>query len=482
MANPTDLQGMLTSQLLQPQAQAAIPSTYEQRMLQQGQKFATGLRRGIGAMTGSDTRSTAEKAQAMMANLDINDPKDQPKILQLVNSINPAQAPKLVAAFAQQKRQSDEKQSGIDAKNTSRKKFAEYLDKTYPNKGYGTLALQGLITPANMKNFIKEADKDTKVEIANLVDTRTNQSVKQIKLIDGVPHSMEGTKLTAQDLQDRVVSKTYVKPSSPLVSTKPTAKEKARERNFESQGKLYESTQEKVPAAQKNLATAEGILDIVDKGTPTGGAGSLVANFATTVQSISEVLGREVPDEVRNATADLANMKRYAGEALMPFIAQQGRGFTDTEREYFLENVIAGYNQPWQFNEAYGTVLKSQALSDIEKNNFAFTIKRSDTLTDQAPNNLWADYERKVPRLKIGTKERGGQSYEGVIVIQDNENLSQYWTKASPKGFKVDAGGGQPIIEYSWEDLNETAADRGLSVRQLLAFYSRQGYIVGGIY
>jgi hypothetical protein len=157
MANPTDLQGMLTSQLLQPQAQAAIPSTYEQRMLQHGADAARTMRRGMGALTGSDTRTTAEKAQAMMANLDINDPNDQPKILQLVNSINPAQAPKLVAAFAQQKRQRDEKQSGIDAKNTSREKFAEYLDRTYPNKGYGALALQGLITPANMKNFIKEA-------------------------------------------------------------------------------------------------------------------------------------------------------------------------------------------------------------------------------------------------------------------------------------------------------------------------------------
>ena len=130
MANPTDLQGMLTSQLLQPQAQAAIPSTYEQRMLQHGADAARTMRRGMGALTGSDTRSTAEKAQAMMANLDINDPKDQPKILQLVNSINPAQTPKLVAAFAQQKRQRDEKQSGIDAKNKDRKKFAEYLDKT----------------------------------------------------------------------------------------------------------------------------------------------------------------------------------------------------------------------------------------------------------------------------------------------------------------------------------------------------------------
>ena len=138
MANPTDLQGMLTSQLLQPQAQEAIPSTYEQRMLQHGQRSATGLRRAIGAMTGSDTRSTAEKAQAMMANLDINDPNDQPKILQLVNSINPAQTPKLVAAFAQQKRQRDASKAKSDAVLDLRNSLKTRLskDKKYENKKY----------------------------------------------------------------------------------------------------------------------------------------------------------------------------------------------------------------------------------------------------------------------------------------------------------------------------------------------------------
>lgn len=135
MANPTDLQGMLTSQLLQPQAQAAIPSTYEQRMLQHGADAARTMRRGMGALTGSDTRSTAEKAQAMMANLDINDPKDQPKILQLVNSINPAQTPKLVAAFAQQKRQRDASKAKSDAVLDLRNSLKTRLskDKKYEN-------------------------------------------------------------------------------------------------------------------------------------------------------------------------------------------------------------------------------------------------------------------------------------------------------------------------------------------------------------
>ena len=162
MANPTDLQGMLTSQLLQPQAQAAIPSTYEQRMLQQGQKFATGLRRGIGAMTGSDTRTTAEKAQAMMANLDINDPNDQPKILQLVNSINPAQAPKLVAAFAQQKRQRDEKQSGVDQEAANRISLSTYVQEKYPELPQLAMLVQsGVVTAKNLKGFLPDATKGT---------------------------------------------------------------------------------------------------------------------------------------------------------------------------------------------------------------------------------------------------------------------------------------------------------------------------------
>jgi hypothetical protein len=156
MANPTDLQGMLTSQLLQPQAQAAIPSTYEQRMLQQGQKFATGLRRGIGAMTGSDTRTTAEKAQAMMANLDINDPNDQPKILQLVNSINPAQTPKLVAAFAQQKRQRDASEAKLDSSYERRQGIAEQVRKLgYAKVAEAIIAEQGSGSTIALEGGIK---------------------------------------------------------------------------------------------------------------------------------------------------------------------------------------------------------------------------------------------------------------------------------------------------------------------------------------
>jgi hypothetical protein len=268
---------------------------------------------------------------------------------------------------------------------------------------------------------------------------------------------------------------------SPLVSTQNTPQQQRETLRIEAQSNLYKKTQEQIPAAQKNLGTAKGILGIVSSGEATGQAGATVASFATSIQSTLEVLGITVPEEIATKSGTLAQMKRYAGEALMPFIEQQGRGFTDTEREYFLKNVIAGYDQPWQFNDAYGTVLLSKSLSEIEKNNFAYAVSISDDLLNKPPQNLWSEYERKVPRLKVGTKTRGGKSYEGAIVIQDNENLSQYWTKESPKGFKV-ANGEKPPIEYAWEDLEETAKDRNQTVRELLVDFSRGGDLIGGIY
>jgi hypothetical protein len=152
----TDLTGLLTG-VTQAPIDPMLGATYEQRMLARGAQAAQGLRRGMGALTGADTRTTGEKAQAMLAELDINDPKDQPKIMEIVSRVNPERAAVLKAQFAQQGRVRDEESVGLAKEKAQRQQFASYLDKTYPDKGYGDLALQGMITPANMKNFIKEA-------------------------------------------------------------------------------------------------------------------------------------------------------------------------------------------------------------------------------------------------------------------------------------------------------------------------------------
>jgi hypothetical protein len=100
MAQPTDLTGMLTEGLFQP-TQQAIPSSFQEAMIRQAQSAGTGLRRGIGAMTGADTRTNQEVATVAMRGLDITDPKDQPKILQIVRKYSPEKEAQVTAAMSQ---------------------------------------------------------------------------------------------------------------------------------------------------------------------------------------------------------------------------------------------------------------------------------------------------------------------------------------------------------------------------------------------
>ena len=104
MTQPTDLTGMLTAGLFEP-TQQALPSSLEQVSMRLAQQAGTGLRRGIGAATGADTRTNPEVARAAMQGLDINNPADQPKILQIVRKYAPEREAALVAQFAQQGRQ-----------------------------------------------------------------------------------------------------------------------------------------------------------------------------------------------------------------------------------------------------------------------------------------------------------------------------------------------------------------------------------------
>ena len=104
MAQPTDLTGMLTEGLFQP-TQQAIPSSFQEAMIRQAQSAGTGLRRGIGALTGADTMTNPEAARVAMQDLDINNPADQPKILEIVRKYAPEREAQVTAAMSQSSRE-----------------------------------------------------------------------------------------------------------------------------------------------------------------------------------------------------------------------------------------------------------------------------------------------------------------------------------------------------------------------------------------
>jgi len=129
MAQPTDLTGMLTAGLFEP-TQKPIPSSYRESILGAAQQAGAGLRRGIGAATGADTRTNPEVARAAMQGLDINNPADQPKILQIVRKYAPEREAALVAQFAQQGRVRAEKEK----KEGQAKAAAEIEETRYQEK------------------------------------------------------------------------------------------------------------------------------------------------------------------------------------------------------------------------------------------------------------------------------------------------------------------------------------------------------------
>jgi hypothetical protein len=171
----TDLTGLLTG-VTQAPIDPMGGLTYEQRALARGAQASKGLRRGIGALTGADTRTTTEKAQAMLAELDINNPDDQDKILQIVSRVNPERAAVLKAQFAQQGRVRDEEGKAKTQEEAQRKGFADYLERTYPELDLRALVEAGTLNPQNLKDFLpaltKQGDR-YKVVGSSVFDTAT---------------------------------------------------------------------------------------------------------------------------------------------------------------------------------------------------------------------------------------------------------------------------------------------------------------------
>lgn len=116
----TDLTGLLTG-VTQAPIDPMLGATYEQRMLARGAQAAQGLRRGMGALTGADTRTTGEKAQEMLSRLDPTKAEDRVQILEVVERVNPQAAPALRQAFADRDREES-------AAKTTQEQAQERLD------------------------------------------------------------------------------------------------------------------------------------------------------------------------------------------------------------------------------------------------------------------------------------------------------------------------------------------------------------------
>jgi hypothetical protein len=89
-----DLAGLLTG-ITQAPIDPMAGQSMSQRQLAMGAQAAQGLRQGMGGLFGADTRTTKEKADQMLASLDINKPEEREQIFKIISNVNPAALPAL---------------------------------------------------------------------------------------------------------------------------------------------------------------------------------------------------------------------------------------------------------------------------------------------------------------------------------------------------------------------------------------------------
>ena len=117
MAQPTDLTGMLTEGLFQP-TQKAVPSSLAEASMRLAQSAGTGLRRGVGALTGADTMTAAEALQQQLRGLNAENVDDQKKIVSLVAQVDPARALAVQTQFNKTNRERAASQSSLARQQT----------------------------------------------------------------------------------------------------------------------------------------------------------------------------------------------------------------------------------------------------------------------------------------------------------------------------------------------------------------------------
>jgi len=96
----TDLAGLLTGITQAPIDPMATSGNQAQRVAR-AQEYGTQMRQGMGGLFNTDTRTTKEKADQMMAKLDVTKKADRDQMLKIVGNVNPQAAPVLRARFAQ---------------------------------------------------------------------------------------------------------------------------------------------------------------------------------------------------------------------------------------------------------------------------------------------------------------------------------------------------------------------------------------------
>jgi hypothetical protein len=339
----------------------------------------------------------------------------------------------------------------------------------------------------------KKAPTKVNKKVVNLVNTTTNKTVGTATEVDGQLFNSQGQLMSPEELEGFGVSASYVKPSTPLVNMAedPRLKAKAEMRTklFTPLEKIAESTAVNAESAGKEKRNAQTALRAVYDNAKTGAISSVGFDLAQIGQDVFQNLGIEVPQGWSKLTNSKAQYQMISAQGLLPRIEEQGKGFTDPERQYFLKEVIPSYKQAWQFNELSSSLQLEGATLKIAEAGFANNRRAWHVSEDKTPSQahavVWDDYTTKLPysklkknaKITVGDKE---VTYDKYHTMSDDAKLWQYWSSGQePTGFTLRQTNGT-TKDYSFAELNNVFS--GFSAREVLQQADKTGHLVGATY
>ncbi len=391
-----DLAGMLTG-ITQAPIDPMVTSGNQAQRVARAQEYGTQMRQGIGGLFGADTRTTKEKADQMMAKLDVTKKADRDQMLQIVGSVNPQAVPALRARFAQvdkerlaaqQKRNAliisaqklgltatvESLQAGGSLEESQKTIFKEQ-ERTMAGKG----GRRGKIALATSKNASPELLSEIKKGVYDeMSDTLFIEQLEGKKATIKAFVQQDGTIASRRvDEQANVwnpASSKWEAPMSlglrpaPTVTQELSAADSITSKLTDAMTTNFLALNEQAKTAEKILKINADSMDVLDRGIVSG----FTAPIQLELLRIGKTLG-VLPQDMEDTVAATELFMISRAKQVLPLIKALGSGtaISDKDRE-FIEKVVAG-DISLDKNTIMEVIrIESQYASDaINKNNTA---------------------------------------------------------------------------------------------------------------
>tara|TARA_R110001632_G_scaffold113557_2_gene224635 strand:+ start:421 stop:1701 length:1281 start_codon:yes stop_codon:yes gene_type:complete len=396
----------------------------EGRMAQRAQGFSDRMTRGMLQAGGQDPRTLGQQAQAALAQLDINNPDDQPKIMEIVSRVNPERAAVLKAQFAQQGRVSDTEKAEVTRKTNIRNSVIARIkdDPRYTN--ILPLIEQGVYddNPEELISLLKQEP----VKGASITKPFAGQDA------NGNPLMLTVQSVEGQDDQVVEVGSRKPPPSGTILSRVDGTKVEVNLNDdtvsaFETElGKgLAEDLIKSRNTATGSLLTADTLnsqWDLVDGnlGIIAGTGTDLKLGVGKALSALG-LLSGEGEDLIANTEAFLANAGNLVAEVITKFGA--GTGLSDKDLEFAKK--MAAADSSVLTEEGIRRILRLQARAIQRK----VEIHNKKVANSPAKDSVY-DMTVKIPEFSWAALQPDEDGYTAASELppEVNDLLTKYGT------------------------------------------------------